>query len=111
MYEYLEIRPQSRTARDFVKTHFAGQHYAVKALFRQEFHTLAVVYGHLRAGVQRQRGRHLTYGARHAKILNDYAVCARTADFADGGLEPRHFVLPDHGVQRNVYPHAARVAI
>ena len=32
MYEHLELRPQPRAARDLVKTHFARQHHADKAL-------------------------------------------------------------------------------
>ena len=96
---------------DLLHGQLPGKHHARKAETAQHFHACGIVHGHLRGGVQGQRGTHATHERGGADILHDHGVRARSRNVAHSVRKRIQFRIQQKRVERDVHAHLPRMAI
>ena len=109
--EDLDLDARVRALGDFLQVHLPRQHRARKARVQRELRALGVVYGHLRAGVQAQRGQQPVKPRRHAQILHDRRVHAAMRQLFGHVVYQIHFAFLDHRVDGHMNAHVPLVGV
>ena len=111
MDEGFDLDALGRALRHLFKGQFPGQHGAVEAVLRQKRHALAVVHGHLGAGVQLELRGPLANSADDAEVLYDHGVRAAAVYGVDSPVQGVQLVRCHQRVQRHMDLHAPGMTI
>ena len=109
--ERFQLDALARAFSDFVIAHLARQHDAVEAGLAGKRRALAVVYGHLRAGMQRQRGQNGLQKRCRAQILHNGRVRAGMGDLFGHVIELILLAILEHGVDGHMDARAALMGV
>ena len=112
MYEDFNFNgAHAADVRDFLARKFTREHDPRAAQRRRGLYALKRVDTHLRRGVDGRFGRDLFAELHHAQILHDERVHAERGRGADDFCRARHFTVGDQRIEREVYLHAAHMAV
>ena len=96
---------------DLLARQLAREHHARKAERGKLAHALERVHRELGGGMQRQLRGDLAGKGRHAEVLHDEGVDACAGRGRDMLRDLRQLAVRDEGIERQVDPHAAHMAV